>query len=264
MRPAQWFSLNSTREKVQHLPAVLSTALGATSRELSTRREFELGRDAQIVAPAELPKKPGLGRLEGQARLLHDLASIELQAMELGVRTLADYPEAPKEFREELSEITLGEARHLTLCLDRLESMGFAWGHWPVHVSLWNTVASEDTLVDRIMIVHRYLEGAGLDSGESILRRLTGAGTSLGARDVVETIVKEEIDHVAFGSRWYNRVAKAAGLDPERDFCARLAHVARLAPRRDRIARELRFKAGFTEAEIVALEQTVGQYYKSN
>ena len=70
-------------------------------------------RDISLLAPKELPEKKGLSFKEGQARLLHDLASIELQAMELGLRTLVEFPEAPKDFREQLWQITLSESEHL-------------------------------------------------------------------------------------------------------------------------------------------------------
>src|SRR5690242_4267451 len=64
------------------------------------------GRDALVLDIHELPPKPGLSQLAGQARLLHDLASIELQAMELALRTLVEFPEAPVEFRGQLAELT--------------------------------------------------------------------------------------------------------------------------------------------------------------
>ena len=248
-----WFSLANVREKLADLPAALAQAMIQTR----AKKSFELGRDVRVVGPAELPPKPGLSKVEGQARLLHDLASIELQAMELAVRTLCEYPEAPAEFRKELSEIAAGEGRHLALCLDRMEAMGFAWGHWDVHLTLWNTVGPQDTLLDRILIVHRYLEGSGLDSGESILRRLVGVAGARAAKETVELIMREEVDHVLFGSRWYRTIAEQTHIDPETDFRDRIAQIAQIAPRRDRVARELRRQAGFTPFEIAELERLI-------
>jgi uncharacterized ferritin-like protein (DUF455 family) len=248
-----WFAVEGIREKIAALPGVLDQALRATQ----AAKVFELGRDCGVVPPSRLPPKPGLSLIEGQARLLHDLASIEAQAMELAVRTLCEYPEAPNKFRLELAELAAGEARHLELCLDRMEALGFYWGHWDVHLTLWNAVAPADTLLDRILIVHRYLEGAGLDSGESILRRLQGVKSSRPAREVVEVIVREEVDHVLFGSRWYRVIAEQNHIDPESDFCQRIGKVMQAVPRRDRVARELRLRAGFTPTEITALENAM-------
>src|SRR5688572_7772101 len=88
--------------KLAALPEVLAGLLRGESQAVP----MNPGRDVQIFPINKLPPKKGLSTREGQARLLHDLASIELQAMELGVRTLAEYPEAPARFRVELAEIT--------------------------------------------------------------------------------------------------------------------------------------------------------------
>lgn len=251
-----WFGIQSAREKIQRLPEAVSHALQATE----SRKEFTLGRDLRIVSPADLPGKPGLSSPEGQARLLHDLASIELQAMELAVRTLGEYPDAPHEFRRELAEVAFSEGRHLTLCLDAIERLGYRWGAWDAHVALWNTVSPDDTLIDRVLIVHRYLEGSGLDAGESILRRLSGVADK-SVRDCVRTIVSEEVDHVLFGSLWYRRLAELEHLDPEKEFAARIVRIATAVPRRERLARDLRKKAGFTEFELDQLQRHQTQLY---
>lgn len=253
-----WFAIADVRRKIASLPDSVGALLNSTSSE----RTFSLGRDARVVSPSELPPKPGLSSPAGQARLLHDLASIELQAMELGVRTLAEYPDAPREFREQLAEITLGEGRHLELCLEGLERCGFEWGHWDVHLSLWNAVGPEDSLLDRIMIVHRYLEGSGLDAGHSILRRLTGVGER-STREVVNVIVTEEVDHVLFGSQWFRRICEEQGLNPEFEFASRIGRVSQLIPRRERLARELRQKAGFTPVELDAIERAQRELHQA-
>ncbi len=170
------------------------------------------------------------------------------------MRTLCEYPEANLEFRQELAELALSEGRHLELCLNHLEWLGSHWGNWDVHLSLWNMVGCEDSLIDRILIVHRYLEGSGLDAGESILRRLCGVA-SKSVRSVVGVIVNEEIDHVRFGSLWYREFCESEHLDPEREFATRMERIARLAPRREKISRELRIKGGFSEVELEVLER---------
>ena len=246
----EWFAVAQVDEKIRRLPEALTCALAWTE---GRREAISLARDVRVVNPAELPPKQGLSSAEGQARLLHDLASIELQAMELAVRSLFDYPDAPREFREGLAELAAGEGRHLALCLEGLRKLGYEWGDWDVHLSLWNTVGPEDDLLDRILIVHRYLEGSGLDAGESILRRLSGTGKPW-VKSIVDLIVREEVDHVRFGSRWYRAIAESRKLDADREFTARIGRIARLAPRREKIARSLRTAAGFNGTEIDALE----------
>lgn len=211
-------------------------------------------RDIPVFLPGDLPAKKGLNSAEGQARLLHDLANIELQAMELGYRTLNEFSDAPTLFREELSEVVLSEARHLKLCLDAIEKLGFTWGSWPIHMALWNATSKEDSLIDRILIVHRYLEGSGLDAGETILRKLTSiAGNAV--TPVMKIISDEEVGHVEFGSRWYREICKSEGLDSENDFKTRMHKIRWRVPKRlEKISWELRRRAGFTQSEIQFLE----------
>ncbi len=212
-------------------------------------------RDLQIVLPEEMPvKKKGLSFKEGQARLLHDLANIELQAMELCLRTYFEFPEAPGEFKEQLRDIAFGEAKHLGLALDAMESLGFQWGDWPASLSLWNAVSIEDTLLDRILIVHRYLEGSGLDAGDTLLKKLSGVLEGP-AHKVIRIIVEEELGHVQFGSRWYTEICKIEKIDPQEDFSKRLNGLKYKIPKRiENVNRELRKKAGFTDSEVDFLE----------
>lgn len=212
------------------------------------------GRDVQILPIKSLPAKKGLSSKEGQARLLHDLASIELQAMELCVRTLADFPEAPPTFRAELADIARDEGRHLQLCLNGLNDLGFPWGSFPTHLGLWQAVSHTDELLDRLVIVHRYLEGSGLDASSTLMRRLSGVKAPE-AMLAVDTIQREELGHVQFGSRWYHRLLIESGLSAEIDFPMRLDKVlSRIPRRREPICRDVRLSAGFLEHEIETLQ----------
>lgn len=215
----------------------------------------KIGRDLKVVAPEALPPKKGLSYSEGQARLLHDLAGIELQAMELCFRTLIEFPEAPEEFRDELLRLTQDEAKHLEACLTSIDSLGFKWGDWDVHTVLWQAVSSQDSLLDRILIVHRYLEGSGLDAGDSLLKRLNGVTDGV-IHKAIRMIVNEEVDHVLFGGKWYRRLCQEQGLDPELDFFARTEKLRNQLPRRvEPISESLRKKAGFTDNEIVFMKK---------
>lgn len=201
----------------------------------------------------EMLNKPGLQSPKGQAWLLHDLANIELQAAELFLRTLHEYPDAPNEFRHELAELCLEEVEHLKLCLNGVDSLGFKWGDFPIHYNLWEACAPEDTLIDRIFIVHMYLEASGLDAGEHLLRRLNFAPDSLTCK-AVRKIAEDELRHVQFGTKWYAQLLKASGQDPDFDFQHRLTTLkSRLPLRGAKPHVELRRQAGFSEAQIQAI-----------
>lgn len=237
-------------EKLSALEGECERALSLTHRENVPTTP---ARAAKVCRIHELPAKPGLSTQVGQARLLHDLASIELQAMELGLRTLLEFPEAPRAFREDLVALTLEEARHLKMCESQLLEMGFSFGHWPVHLGLWQTVREDDSLLRRILLVHRYLEGAGLDAGDSILRRLSGV-EARAVTAVVQWIVDEEIEHVAFGSKWYREICRSERVDADDFFRESMREFTTKVPRREKLDIHRRRRAGFSEAELECLE----------
>lgn len=219
-------------------------------------------RDIAILPPQLHPNKKGLSSREGQARLMHDLASIELQAMELGLRTLIEFPNIDPQFQEQLLNVVQQEAYHLVGCLEVIKKLGFRWGDWPIHLALWQATDVQDSLLDRILIVHRYLEGSGLDAGATLLRRLMGVADSE-VIPVVKMIFTEELDHVAFGNKWYRYFCKQQGLDSEQDFMQRFEKIKTKLPKRiEIIDKELRLKSGFTQLEIQFLENHRNQISK--
>lgn len=215
-----------------------------------------VGRDLEVKNSKELPPREGLSKVCGRARLLHDMANIELQAMELALRTLAEFPLAPTQFREELAALVISESTHLRMCLDGTEELGQKWGDWPVHLGLWRAVSKDDSLIDRILIVHRYLEGSGLDAGTNLLRRLEGLPVRDISLPVIAQIHREEIPHVDFGSRWYRELCRAENIDPSEDFEIRMNRLRMTLPyRTEQIAIAPRLAAGFTMEEIAVLER---------
>lgn len=239
-------------DKIARIEAAVHQALLGRGESVPERP----ARDVEVVGDfRKMPPKIGFGRPEGRARLLHDLANIELQAMELAYRGLIEYPDAPAEFREELAALTLSEASHLKLCLDGLEELGFSWGSWPVHLGLWSAVRAGENLLDRVLIVHRYLEGSGLDAGGRLLERLDGLQLRDASWKAVETIHREEIGHVDFGSRWFRELSRRDRLDPESEFRSRMSRLrAQLPYRTEPLDHEVRRRAGFSEGELEFLE----------
>lgn len=244
----RFFSLPSIEDKLAALDTVLECLLSGQVSQVEAVPE-EPARMARVVRNHELPPKQGLSTLEGQGRLLHDLANIEMQAMELAVRTLVDFSDAPAEFRAQLAEIARSEGDHLKMCVESLDHMGFSFGDWPVHAGLWWAVKRDDDLIERVLKVHRHMEGSGLDAGEAILKRLSGVDSPV-ARAAVARIVQDEVGHVEFGSRWFREICQRQRLDANEEFCRRMPRIARVSPRNEKLSRELRLAAGFTEDEI--------------
>ncbi|MEM7646139.1 MAG: DUF455 family protein [Pseudomonadota bacterium] len=211
-------------------------------------------RDIEVRPIHQLGGRIGLSLPEGKQKLIHDLANIELQAMELGVCTLVQFPWVHQEFREQLIAIILEEAKHLRLCLQALESLGGYWGKWPVHLGLWHAIHPKDSFLERLFIVHRYLEGSGLDSGDTILRRLSGVSSPI-VKQTVKTIVDEEVGHVAFGNRWFEIYAKKWKVDSQSFFTRMCENLQKKHPRKDKISVSLREQSHFSAFEIQQLQR---------
>ncbi|MGZ3772087.1 MAG: DUF455 family protein [Pseudobdellovibrionaceae bacterium] len=246
------FSTPNVWDKIQNIEKDCEEAFKLTTPWVVPENP---ARDVEVAHPKLHPPKKGFATAEGQARMLHDLASIELQALELGLRTLVEYPEAPQGFREELVALTISEAQHLSMCLEGIETLGYKWGDWPVHLALWRAVSPDNSILDRITIVHRYLEGSGLDAGDTLIRRLEGTTGKGIIQKIVKQINVEEIGHVEFGSRWYREICRQENLDPAEDFVNRMSYLRHILPKRvEPVNRELRSKAGFSDEEICYFE----------
>lgn len=212
-------------------------------------------RDITQLPPKLHPAKSGLSSESGLARLLHDLATIELQAMELGIRTLIEFPNTEKIFQEQLVKIILEEKKHLELCLEGILSLGFDWGSWPTHTVLWQATSEDDSLLDRLLIVHNFLEGSGLDASDKIQARLFHCNHKL-TLNAIKTIASEEIEHVRFGTYWYIEQCKNLKLDPDLDFDQRLLKLYKKLPRRlEKLNTKARINAGFTDSNISSLKK---------
>lgn len=248
------FELTNINDKINHLRS-LDLAQITNNSMIKINFPAQPARDALVLDFKYHPPKKGFSTKEGQARMLHDLASIELQAMELALRSLIEFPEATDQFKEELFELTLSESRHLEMCLNEIQNLGYKWGDWPINCGLWSAVSPEDSLLDRILIVHRYLEGSGLDAGDMLLKRLAGVDAT-NVSLAVKIINDEEIGHVQFGSRWYKKLCLQQDLDPELDFITRMNRFRNQLPKRiNQINHDLRLQSGFTPQEISYLEE---------
>lgn len=250
------FSESNVHQKLLYIEEDLH-ALLSHSCPVGLKLPAKLGRSGPVVGIKQMPTKPCLSQVPGQMRLVHDLAHIEMQAMELGLRTLVEFPDTPLEFKEQLAELVLDEARHLKSLIQHLENHQYRWGDFPVHLSLWQSVSAEDTLIDRLLIVHRYLEGAGLDAGDKIIKRLWGMGQK-DLHEKVKVIVDEEVGHVKFGSDWFSHFCRQQNIDPDQYFKKRMPELYKSLPKRSmRLNHGARKQAGFTEVELEVLESLI-------
>lgn len=205
----------------------------------------------RLVPPREVPARspftPG-----GRAGLLHAIAHIEFNAINLALDAIWRYPGLPPAFYADWTRVAGEEALHFQLLSDHLATLGHAYGDFDAHDGLWRMAqrTAHDPLA-RMALVPRTLEARGLDATPPLQAKLLRAG-DLRAAEILDVILRDEVGHVAIGNRWYRWLCERAGVEPVAT-AERLAleHEApRLRPPFNLAARR---SAGFSEAELESL-----------
>lgn len=186
-------------------------------------------RPARPDRPRLRPPRDMAGRSaateEGRLALLHALAHIEFNAVDLAFDLALRFADAAREagldvaaFQADWIRIGAEEARHFNALRDRLRSLGADYGSFDAHDGLWQAAAAtSDSLLARLVVAPMVLEARGLDVTPGIAARLRSAGDAQSA-GIVEQIEVEEIGHVAAGVRWFEALCAAKGLDPTSTF----------------------------------------------
>lgn len=205
-----------------------------------------------LVPPGELRKR-GMRALEGRATLLHALAHIEFNAIDLALDIVWRFAGMPAQFYREWVQIAKEEATHFGLLQARLQAMGYAYGDFPAHNGLWEMAEkTKDDVLARLALVPRTLEARGLDVTPPMRDKLAQAG-DLEAAAALDTILRDEIGHVEVGNRWYQLLCTQRGLDPIAT-AAQLARRYHAPAQRGPFNLAARKAAGFSEAELAALQ----------
>ncbi len=212
------------------------------------------GRPArpELVAPRALAQR-GLDQAEGRAALIHAVAHIEFNAINLAWDAVQRFPSMPAEFAADWAGVADDEARHFTMLRERLTALGHDYGDFPAHDGLW--AMAQRTAADvlaRMALVPRVLEARGLDVTPGMITRLRRVGDDDTA-DCLEVILREEVAHVAAGSRWFRWACEQRGLAPRETYFRLLAeHLG--GGVRCPLNRAARLAAGFDEGELDRLE----------
>jgi uncharacterized ferritin-like protein (DUF455 family) len=167
-----------------------------------------------------MPRRRNLGSEGGRIALLHALAHIELNAIDLGWDIVARFHDQalPREFFDDWAAVAADEARHFEMLAARLADFGACYGDLPAHDGLWEAAAATaDDLLARLAVVPLVLEARGLDVTPQIAARLDHAGDRLSA-ELLRHILADEIGHVAVGIRWFERLCQTRGLAAEAIF----------------------------------------------
>lgn len=204
-----------------------------------------------LVRPADLPRR-GLGSVEGRIALLHAVAHIEFNAINLALDAALRFPAMPEAFHRDWLSVAIDEARHFRMLRERLNALGADYGDLPAHNGLWDMAekTAHDALV-RMALVPRVLEARGLDVTPGMIERLAHAGDAESVA-CLEVILAEEVRHVAIGSHWFRTLCAERGLAPEPTFRRLLAEYF-TGSLRGPFNVEARLLAGFSEQELERL-----------
>ena len=172
----------------------------------------------ELLAPKAMPKRKAGGSMAKRVALLHALAHIELNAIDLAWDLIARFgrEDMPRGFFDDWVTVGDEEALHFELLAARLRELGAAYGDLPAHDGLWQ--AAEETAQDllaRLAIVPLVLEARGLDVTPATIAEMERAGDAETAA-LLDRIYRDEIGHVATGMRWFEHFARQAGHEPQR------------------------------------------------
>lgn len=204
-----------------------------------------------LASPKAMPRRE-LNGPENHAALIHALAHIEFNAINLALDAVQRFAGLPPDFYADWLHVAAEETHHFRLLRDHLRALGRDYGDFPAHAGLWEMAekTAHDPLA-RMALVPRLLEARGLDVTPDIQRKLRGYGDRAGA-DILDIILRDEIGHVATGDRWFRHLCAERGLEPEAAFRSLLATPGVPRPRRP-FNEDARLAAGFSREEILAL-----------
>jgi len=206
-----------------------------------------------LVHPSRVPRR-GLGSEAGRAALLHAVAHIEFNAINLALDASLRFATMPAEFHRDWLSVANDEARHFRLLVERLDATDVAYGDFPAHNGLWEMAGktAHDPLV-RMALVPRVLEARGLDVTPGMIERLRQAGDDRSVA-CLEIILEEEVRHVAIGSTWFRYLCDLRGCEPEATFRGLLAEYYGEGLRGP-FNHAARLEAGFSPIELRELER---------
>ncbi|MGB8621301.1 MAG: ferritin-like domain-containing protein, partial [Paracoccaceae bacterium] len=172
-----------------------------------------------LLSPRDVPRRRP-GTPEGRIAILHAVAHIELNAVDLHWDIIARFGDVPmpKGFHDDWVKAADEESKHFNLICDCLEALGSHYGALPAHAGMWR--AAEDTaddLMGRLAVVPMVLEARGLDVTPGMIDIFRKAGDAQ-AVDALEVIYGEEVGHVAYGSKWFHFLCGRHDVDPKEVF----------------------------------------------
>ena len=215
-----------------------------------------------LVHPSEVPRRR-LGSVRGRVGLIHAIAHIEFNAVNLALDAIYRFRQMPIDFYRDWLSVAKYESRHFSMLNARLHELGSRYGALPAHGGMWEMAVQTDYDIGvRMALVPRVLEARGLDVTPAMIDKLEHHGDTATVK-ILRQILQEEIEHVRIGNRWFRYVCEQQQLEPMETFSRYLRKHGRIALRGP-FNREARLEAGFSEqelAELLVLEEEFKQSF---
>jgi uncharacterized ferritin-like protein (DUF455 family) len=207
-----------------------------------------------LKAPRDMPKRRAGGERASRIALLHALAHIELNAIDLAWDLIARFAGEvlPQAFYGDWVDVAEEEASHFGSLARRLAEMDASYGDLPAHDGLWEAAAAtQHDFLARLAVVPLVLEARGLDVTPGMIARLERGGDEPSAA-LLRIIYRDEIGHVATGRHWFEWECARRALPPVETYrdLVRRYFKGLLKPPFNRDARD---KAGFGTAYYAPL-----------
>lgn len=173
------------------------------------------GRPAQpaLVPVLQVPKRSPF-TTAGRAALVHAIAHIEFNAINLALDALWRFAGMPPAFYADWLKVASEEALHFSLLTEHLATLGARYGDFEAHDGLWTMAErTADDVLARMALVPRTLEARGLDATPPLQAKFAKAGDAR-AVDILAIILRDEVGHVEIGNRWYRFLCEQRGLEP--------------------------------------------------
>ena len=205
-----------------------------------------------LVDPKQVkPRK--MATSEGYAALLHAVAHIEFNAINLALDAAYRFRGIAPEFQLDWLRVAAEEAQHFCLMRERLQAHGYDYGDFEAHNYLWDMAykTAYDPLL-RMALVPRVLEARGLDVTPAMRAKIEQKGDTETCA-VLDIIYRDEVGHVKVGNEWYHHLCRQRGLDAL-DLFKQLIQRYDLFLFRGHLNIEARERAGFSAFELSLLQ----------
>ena len=206
-----------------------------------------------LVPPLQVGRR-SMATVEGRAMLIHALAHIEFNAVNLALDALWRFPGMPEQYYRDWLRVSKEEAYHFSMLSAHLQTLGYRYGDFNAHDSLWEMVEkTSDDVMARMALVPRTLEARGLDAIPPLRAKIAQAGDKAAAA-ILDIILEDEIGHVEIGNRWYRHLCELRGLEPRATY-VELSKRYKAPVLKGPFNFDARKLAGFTETELSDLGQ---------